>query len=196
MRTVTKEQAQESRRRLLEWAEKGQAGRGGTLGDWIYKTKAQSALVDRKGIAGRAGVTVLDVSEQIEILDTPSLTPGAFQRKWWTPTEFPECPETMAGDALKLYLDRLKPGAIFSRNQYGESIVVEAAIGPDNILSVVCNTPTGVKHWAHAKIFVQAETFCHESGGTFFTRQGAMKNHCLAVGAPFDEYEGSIDDYC
>src|SRR5262245_8245631 len=42
MRIVTREQAQESRRRLLEWAEKGQAGKGGSLGDWLYRPKPRS----------------------------------------------------------------------------------------------------------------------------------------------------------
>jgi len=27
-------------------------------------------------------------------------------------------------------------------------------------------------------------------------RDGAMKAHCIAIGAPHDAYEGSIDDYC
>jgi hypothetical protein len=189
MRVVTKEQAQESRRRLLEWAEKGQTGRGGTLGDWIYKTTSRAALLTIKGSAAGVAAPV-----EPEILDTPSLTAGAFQRKWRTPTEFPECPEILSGGTLKQYLERLKPGAIFARNRYGESIVVEAGIGPE-AHSVICNTPTGVKDWTHAKVFVDGEKFCHESGGTFFTQEGALKAHCMAIGAPFEAYEGSIDDY-
>ncbi|TIW86396.1 MAG: HNH endonuclease, partial [Mesorhizobium sp.] len=41
MRIVTKEQVEESRTRLLAWAEKGQAGRGGTLGDWLYEPTSE-----------------------------------------------------------------------------------------------------------------------------------------------------------
>ena len=37
MRTVTKEEAQESRRKWLEWVEKGHAGKGGSVGDWLFK---------------------------------------------------------------------------------------------------------------------------------------------------------------
>jgi hypothetical protein len=112
------------------------------------------------------------------------------------PTEFPQCPGVAIRDALNLYLERLKAGAIFARNQYGESIVVEAGVGPDNILSVVCNDRTGVKEWTQTKVYVDDGSFCHQAGGTFFTWEGAMKAHCMTIGAPFAEYEGSFDDFC
>jgi len=179
MRTVSREEAQRSRKRLLEWAEKGQAGKGGRLGDWLYKGGSQSAeLAATKPI------------------DTPSLSAGAMQRQWRIPTEFPQCPETGSADTLKVYLERLTKGAVFARNRHGESIVDNAAIGPDGVLSVVCNTPTGVKDWTHARVYSEGAVFRHEAGGTFFTREGAMKAHCKVIGAPFDAYEGSIDDYC
>jgi|EndMetStandDraft_5_1072996.scaffolds.fasta_scaffold02520_2 hypothetical protein len=211
MRTVTKEQAQESRKRLLEWAEKGKAGKGGTLGSWLYEPKPRPASISIKGSSAGGGISVIQApllnSPQGSItavkapldrhgLDVPSLTESAFQRKWRTPTEFPECPESASGGALDRYLKLLKSGAIFARNQYGESTVVEAAIGPDNILSVVCNTQRGVKGWTHAKVYVTGDKFCHESGGTFFTQDGAMKAHCMTIGAPSQAFEGSIDDYC
>ena len=123
-------------------------------------------------------------------LDTPSLTASAFQRKWRTPTEFPQCPETATGDALNLYLERLTQGAVFTRNRYGENTVVEAAIGPDKTLSVVCNMPpNSVKHFTHAKVSVEGKAFCHKSDGTFFSQEGAMKAHCMTIGAPYDAYE-------
>jgi len=175
MRVVTKEQAQESRQRLLAWAAKGQAGNGGTLGEWLYRPQ---------------------LAAEPEPLDTASLTPGAIQRQWRTPTEFPQCPAAVSAGALATYLERLADGAVFARNRYGESIVGEAAIGPDGTLSVVCNLLSGVKDWSHARVFVEGDVFCHQSGGTFFTREGAMKAHCIAIGAPFDAYERSIDDFC
>jgi hypothetical protein len=196
MRTVTKEQAQESRKRLLEWAEKGQAGSGGSLGDWLFRAKPKRASVTNKDHTGHGDPAFVRSPAEREDVDTPSLTAGVFQRKWRTPTEFPECPASVSGDALKRYLERLTSGVVFARNRYSESIVVEAGIGPDNTLSVVCNTQNGVKDWTHAKVYVEGEVFCHESGGTFFTQNGAMKAHCMAIGAPFEAYEGSIDDYC
>lgn len=195
MRTVTKEEAQTSRARLLAWAEKGQTGRGGILGDWLFKpTPGLSSSVGKDiGDRGRAFVNAAQVSESF---DTPSLTAGAFQRKWRTPTEFPQCPAAVANDAHDTYLARLVPGSVFARNRYGESVVVKAAIGPKRTLSVVCSIQTGIKDWSHATVYLEGEAFCHESGGTFFTLKGAMKAHCIAIGEPFDAYEGSIDDYC
>lgn len=66
----------------------------------------------------------------------------------------------------------------------------------NGVLSVVCRVSKGIKDWAHARVFVEGDVFCHEAGGTFFTLKGAMKAHCKGIGAPFDAYKGSIDDYC
>lgn len=195
MRTVTKEEAEISRKRLEKWAESGQGVRGGTLGDWIFKLKPQPNPV-RSGGLRRSDFAVKEVLPMTEPRDTPSLTATAIQRKWRTPTAFPQCPETVSAETLNDYHARLAPGAVFARNQYGESIAEEAAIGPDGVLSVVCSSSTGVKSWTHAKIFVHGEAFCHASGGSFFTRDGAMKAHCLTIGAPADAYAGSIDDFC
>ena len=50
--------------------------------------------------------------------------------------------------------------------------------------------------WTVAQIFVEGDAICHQSGGTFFTKEGATKAHLRALGVEFDEalYE-SIDDY-
>jgi hypothetical protein len=175
MRTVTKEQAAESRRRLHEWAKKGQAAKGGSIGDWLFAPRSGSIP-----------------APEAEPQDTPSLTPCAFQRKWRTPTEFPLCPEVATTDALDGYLERLRFGAVFARNRYGESIVVAAGKGEKDTLSVLCNTQTGIKDWTVAKVCVEGDGFCHESGGTYFTLQGALKAHSRAIGEAFEE---SIDDY-
>jgi|GEM_PF-5002754 len=97
---------------------------------------------------------------------------------------------------LALYLARLETGTVFARNRYGDNTVSAAAIGSDGTLSVVCSTPSGVKDWSHARVFMEGDAFCHESGGTFFTLEGAMKTHCIAIGEPIDAYAETIDDYC
>lgn len=224
MRVVTKEQAQESRERLLAWAEKGQAGRGGSLGDWLYQPTPRRSSPDKRDIAEQ-GLAPVEAAQREaldalsfrsrssegdavprrsamavkvpdpEVHDSPSVTPYAFQRRWRTPTEFPACP-TAVSAGLETYAARLVPGSVFSRNQFGESTVVEAALSADGTLSVVCNIPSGIKNWSHAKVYIEGEAFCHESGGTFFTNEGVMKAHCLTIGAPFDAYDGSVDDYC
>lgn len=223
MRVVTKEQAAESRKRLLVWAQSSQNGRGGSLGEWIFQpatpgirqveardesaqlTAAQSEALDvpafefpltDREVRIPGAVRRMPIQEP-EPLDRESLTLGAFQRKWRTPTEFPQCPPAVTDGALQDYLARLVPGAVFTRNQYGENLVVEAAIGPDNIMSVVCSAPPdSVKGWTRAKVYIEDDFFCHESGGMFFEEAGAMKAHCIAVGAPHEHYGETIDDYC
>jgi len=185
MRVVTKEQAAASRARLLAWAENGQAGKGGALGDWVFQVGPQGRGVSDQNAHASASVP----------RDIPSLTPGAVQRRWYTPTEFPQCPDGGA-DSLAVYLDRLAPGAVFARSAQGESIVEAAAMGPDGALSIVCRQEAGVKPWAHARVRSEDGVLCHEAGGTFFTFEGAMKAHCTAIGAPTAAYEGSFDDFC
>lgn len=210
MRTVTKEQAAESRARLLEWAERGEPVRGGALGDWVFEParvapKTDADVAPKLLVARQVGGSAPSIRypsrpraseySPAETADTPSLTPGAIQRNWRTPTEFPLCPEKVNQTALDDYLARLVAGAVFARNRYAESTVVEAGRTPD-FLSVVCNSTNGVKDWSVARIFVEGDAICHQSGGTFFTKEGATKAHLRALGVAFDEalYE-SIDDY-
>lgn len=75
--------------------------------------------------------------------------------------------------------------------------MLEAAIDPGNILSVVSSTPPGsVKGWACAQVCIEGEKFCHESCGTFFAQEGAMKAHCMAIGAPYEHYGELIYNFC
>lgn len=174
MRAVSKEEAERSRSRLLEWASSRREGQGGALGEWVFESSAASPE-----------------QHAPEPSDTQSLTLGAFQRRWRTPTEFPLCPSESGPGALDLYLERLKPGAVFARNRHGESVVEAAAEHEGGGLSVVCYTHTGVKDWTLARVSLEAEGFCHEAGGTFFTLQGALKAGRVGDG-PFEE---TIDDY-
>lgn len=187
MSVVTKEQALASRESLLAWAGKGQAGKGGALGDWLYRARLRSG-----DASGRKAKTV----EVARPVDVPSLTEGAVQREWRTLTAFPQCPEPGAPDAIKTYLERLLPGTVFALNVNGESIVEEAAMGPDGVLSIVCRLPAGIKDWTHARVIAEDDIIVHASGGKFFTREGAMKAHFKSIGASSDAYEGSIDDFC
>jgi hypothetical protein len=181
MRTVTKEEAEQCKQRLLGWAKKGQVRKGGRLSEWLFKRFPKPPVVEFPEPKPR---------------DIPSLTASAIQRQWRTPTAFPQCPEAVSVEALKDYLERLPKGALFASNAHGDSFVEEAAIGPDGILSIVCRVPKGIKDWTHALVFVEGDAFCHEAGGTFFTLQGAMNTHCKAIGAPFDASADCIDDYC
>ena len=74
MRTVTKEEAQESRMRLERWAASTTAPGGGVIGEWIFGVRNS---------AERPEEAVRDVA---------SLTPNAVQRNWRTPAKFAQCP--------------------------------------------------------------------------------------------------------
>ncbi len=178
MRTVTKKEAEESYKRLLDWAKSGRNPSGGNLDEWLYNPGSE------KQVEG------LEPDRLIE-----SVTPGALQKNWKTPSEFPLCPSDVGPDALADYLKGLKEGEVFARNQYGESKVVLTALSESSDeLLVVCNNPQGIKEWSLAQVSIDDQFFVHESRGTFFTLEGATKQFTLAQGL---EWEGgdSIDDY-
>lgn len=180
MRTVTAKEAQASRGRLLAWAEANSTPSSGTIGKWLFglgRTPQQEVVREEIIVEAR--------------------TPGAIQRNWKTPSEFSCCPSTTADDALIVYAKRLEHGAIFARNDFGESTVVSAEMSEDcGSLLVLGNNGNGaVKDWSLARVTIEDERFVHEGLGTFFSLEGATKQFYLARGLPW-EGEDSIDDYC
>lgn len=178
MRTVSKREAEESYKRLLEWAKSGRNLSGGNLDEWLYTPGVEEQV---KG---------MEPDRLIE-----SRRPGALQKNWKTPSEFPLCPSYVGPNALADYLKGLKEGEVFARNQYGESKVVLAALSEDSDkLFVVCNNPAGVKEWSFARVFIDTQFFVHESLGTFFTLDGVKKQFTLARGLKWEGGD-TIDDY-
>lgn len=168
MRTVTKEEAQESRKRFERWAAAATPPKGGVLGDWVFGAKPR-----------------IDAEAEI-VRDVQSLTPNAVQRNWRTPSTFEQCPDAYSPDALAEYARRLTEGSVFARNAYGVSLTMMAEQG-DGFLSVVSNQPgNAIKGWAVAKVTVENGKFVHEAMGTFFTPEGAEKRHCGLLGKPFE----------
>ena len=177
MRTVTKEEAEESRKRLLIWAESDQIPKGGPLGEWMFGSL-------------RSNKPILEDNP-----DRQSATPNAVQRKWKTYTEFPNCPVLIGSDPLSEYAAILKEGTVFSRNEFGASVTVSARQN-DALVGVLCNLPdNSIKEWAVSKITVENQKFVHESVGTYFSREGALKAYCKLVDLPHDDVE-CIDDFC
>ena len=61
------------------------------------------------------------------------------------------------------------------------------------LLSVVCNLLNNpIKEWALTKVTVENGKFVHQNVRSYFSLQGALKEHCSLIGVPFEE---SIDDY-
>ncbi len=125
-------------------------------------------------------------------------TQGAAQRNWRIPSEFPCCPQEPGEEPLVTYAQNLKPGTTFARNDFSETVVLEAALTDDGqSLWVICEQrqENPVKPWAVAQITYEDGLYVHTSRGTFFSKEGADKQFCLARGLEWTGEE-SIDDYC
>ena len=177
MRTVTKEESENTKKNLLKWAKSGKLNAGQVLGDWIHSNLSQNQVPVPK-----------------ENSLTESLTKNAIQKDWKTQSEFPNCPSSISENALEEYKEKLNSDAIFSINTYGKSIVEESAINEANKELIVMTKNDGIKPYALAKVFLESNKFVHESIRTFFTLIGAQKQFNLALGLEW-EGEDSIDDY-
>ena len=177
MRTVSKEEAEWSLKKLRDWADRGKTPKNGVLGDWIY-TPQYANMQEAPKPNNR----------------TQAITPNAVQVNWKTPNEFLHCPVSAGGNALHEYQQSLLEGTVFSKNKYGRSITVSAALSESSDKLVVLTESGGVKNWALAQVSIENDIFIHENLGSFFTLIGAQKQFCLARGLEWDG-EDSIDDY-
>ncbi len=179
MRTVTPAEAEYSKKRLLAWAQSDQPSNGGNLGDWIF---GRSVAQEKKEALERLVV---------------SKTPGALQRFWNVPAEFPACPPVSEEKPLEAYFDRLKIGEIFAISPFGQTTVEKTAMSSDGTALFVFGGQGGssIKPWSLARVTVEDGSFVHESCGTFFEFDGADKQFTLAQGLPWEGGD-TIDDYC
>lgn len=126
-----------------------------------------------------------------------SLTTGAVQRNWRTPTEFPCCPAKISDAPLEDYLKNLQIGKIFCKHQYGQSEIVKFGLAKDkNSIVIQCfDAKNSVKGWYIVKITFENNLFVHTSDTSCFTDDGADKYYILALG---EEWTGGdvFDDYC
>lgn len=179
MRLVTKEEAEHSRQRLLDWANSGKIPSGGILGDWLYELPNEQYGEEPSS----------------EIL-IKSKTPRAIQKGWKTPTEFPLCPSNPTKNGLQDYHQRIKEGDVFACNNFGESKVVSAALSErSGALLVMCHHPGAIKEWSLTQVSIDDHLFIHESLGTFFHLEGAKKQFTLKCGLKWQGGD-TIDDYC
>ena len=178
MRTVTQAEAAYSRKRLLDWAESDGPSNGGTLGGWIYGSHPAPAEEDAESLV-------------------ESTTPGAVQRNWRLPAEFPLSPQLGQQETLGAYFQRLREDAVFAVSRFGQTTVVKAALGSEGAeLFVLGEREEGaVKPWSLARVTHEGGKFVHESRGTFFALDGAEKQFTLIQGLPWAG-DDSIDDYC
>lgn len=178
MRTVTKSEAEYSRKRLLALTQSDAPSSGRPLGEWIFGERRDSAMAEPNPIV-------------------ESKTMGAVQRNWRVPAEFPLCPIPKQSMPLERYFARLNEGTVFAISPFGQSKVVKSALAPDGNSLFVLSVQGGqaVKPWALARVTYEDDLYVHESHGTFFAHEGAEKQFALIQGMPWEGGD-SIDDYC
>jgi len=174
MRTVSKEEANSAKERLLKWANSDKTFKNGSLGEWIYNTRSEYT------------------TNSFSLKDKNSLTHLALQRNWKWLCEFPSCPDTLSSEPLKKYLMNLKEGSIFTKNEYGETYLKMAKYGK-NFIGVITSDKKNIKPWGVVKITFENNRYVHEPMGSFFELNGAKKVYFKLFNI---EFEGeSIDDY-
>lgn len=198
MRTVSPEEAQACRERMHLWAKSDKpASGGGSLGEWLFKpVPANPPAVNVTPRVVRPAIPPREWTAPPEISDlVMAKTPGAAQRKWRVPTEFPCCPQKPEERPVAAYAANLVAGAVFSQNDLSTHKVLETAlIDDDQAVCVMCESD-GLKPWSLAKVSFESGLFVHENRGTFFEKTGAEKAFCLVRGL---EWTGgdTFDDYC
>lgn len=184
MRPVTIEEAKTSLDRMLGWTKSEKPSSGASLGEWIYHQGGQR----RQPLQTPPEVNDLVMAK----------TAHAAQRRWRTPSEFPCCPHEVGETPIANYADRLKVDAVFSQNQFSKHVIIAFALDKEcQSLWVMCeNQEEGaLKPWSMAQITFENGLYVHTNLGSFFAKEGAEKQFCLAQGLEWTGAD-SIDDYC
>ena len=215
MRNVSPEEAKASYERWKEWAAKPTEERkpkGDGVGEWIYdKVKPAPRQSNHPRYVGPYNswsehkAAIEEMNKKQRELDyglKDSLTPGAKQLDWKTPTEFLLCPGKGQNKTLQAYLNNLEIGKVFTRNKWGDGgIVLDFGIN-DSDNSLVVLTQKGdednresIKPWALCRITLRDGFYIHENKGSFFHLDGGQKYYTLAMGR---EWTGGevMDDLC
>jgi hypothetical protein len=178
MRAVSVSEAAESRLKLENWAASSKSPSGAGLGEWLFEHRTQ-----------------VDQPKLPEI--TPSLTEGAAQMNWRTPSEFPCCPEPGEDRTLIDYFQELSFGTVFASNEYGKSHFVDGCRDRhSDCLIVVCriqNNP--INDWGITCVYLHDGIFIHENKATFFTLVEAMEIYAAGTGEGFhpENYDPDLD---
>jgi len=148
MCTVSKEEAQASKKRLMAWAESDKLPSGGSLGEWIYNRSLQNKYVE-------------EVRKY-----PPSLTPNAKQKNWGALSEFPYCPQKVFNNPITEYAAQLKENTIFFQTSSYKTTVLKSAIIENGksllvLYEVIREEDRGTRYGI-IKIRFEYEFFIHE----------------------------------
>ena len=213
MRTVSKEEAAKCRKHLDRWLQedgkvKQFVGDRKGIGEWIYEDNYYDGFKRTEGLnwitkesnksyaqqmAEIKAENIRIHKEQLALKD--SLTPGAKQLHWKTPTEFPLCPRVLSDSPMQEYLTNLVKEKTFCQNSLYHSEVIKAELSIDKSHIAVLTTASGVTHFALTEIRYDDGFFIHESIRTFFSEEGAEKYYTLSLGK---EWTGGdvLEDFC
>lgn len=210
MRAVSAEEAQATRQRLLDWVKSNKLPNGGgSLAEWLFQArghqpsrepkidaqlqadaiKKQIMERDRSGELQNKNYQSYMPEKEQQFFESTTLT--ALQVAWRVPTEFPLCPNITDEKVLEIYLQSIKFGEVFSRNDYSVSKVVKASQYEDSIV-VLTNVSNSPKSWGVVHLSADEEFVYHKSIGTYFELTGALKEFCEFTGQSYDD---GIDDY-
>lgn len=177
MRAVTPKEALNSLKRLNNWAREHPKPQGGSLGEWVFgEQRANSDSNIKHDTVSHPYMknAVVEVDfhdknpiEEKEPTKTLSLTPNVIQLDWKNPAVFPCCPQQFTGNPLEAYMANLKEGAIFCKNEYGESIVLKYGMDKVGSLWVMCRIRVGWNTHAFTEITFKDGIFYHENMGVY-----------------------------
>ena len=168
MRAVSPDEAKASFRRLTKWATERPIPKGGELGEWIFQESR--TLFSPEAI-------LESIKNDPRSNEFESLTQNVIQVHWTTPTEFPLCPQEKCENPLEVYKSQLSVGAVFGRNIFHESLVLDAAYGDDGTaLYVMCKSSQKdpVKPWFLTKVFFKDGIYYHENIRSYFKEDGVL----------------------
>ncbi len=182
MGAVSFQEATACKNQLINWAKsETKSTKVESLSKWIYYRHLPKEITK---------------TDEIEYYD--SITKNAIQIGIKTATEFICCPDSDLSISLIDYSNNLKVGQVFSSNKYFKSIIEDYALTENEMqLFVVFNTTSehSVKPWYLVQIFIENNLYVHKSLGSFFTKEGALKQLTIEQGFEW-QGESSIDDYC
>lgn len=174
MRTVSKEEAEACRKRMMALSQKETRKNEGhaSFGEWVFATKSSITSYPRL---------------------IPSLSPNALQKDWKTPTEFLLCPKEIGDKPLVDYYNNLKPNEIFSKSQYSSYSIDDFALYKDYLLICVHNIEQNVVNdYSLVIVVFEGNAFVHSYIG-FMEERGAKKALTILQGLEWTG-EAGIDD--
>ncbi len=219
MRRVTKEEAKNCLDNWNNWARTAKPTlekkeRASKVDDWIFNNPFMDKVPNHNGgytemqrpttIIPEPGVASSTLQDEKKEFDPYEITeadyhkastPTALQAPGWrTPTEFPCCPREVKPDGLKEYEDNLKPGLVFSSNQYDNYYVIERKINKKrNYLFLLSTNRLGegvFGAYSVVAIEIKYNKFVHINMKRFGYKEDATKFYKYLLG----EYELTEDE--